>query len=1206
MSEAFSGHQGFGSPSTARDDQERLANLKRAIDSIEKRVAGTTPHTPQPPYAAAPAAAGPSLAELQNQINRLSGQISTAPPTPQPGNNMQAAIAEIAARQSMLNAPKEPVPAAAPRPDPATYKGMEAIGRHLGDLKRELAGLKQKVMQPEPIRVPQTEIDRIAHAIGDLQRADTFDETAFQRLTGEIEQLRGVVKNDVQHAVRSELAGTKEIEEQRLISVNKRLDELTEGLDAIGRHAATDMAPRVDNLAGQLDAMRSSIDQLPQKLAVERLEERLGEVAEKLEYTMLAVAESIPSPDQAAVVPENIETIERRLDEISRALVAVSNMGAKQPEIDLSAVERVEARMADLARAMDLIIADSSTSTAGPELQELTSRIEDLSHQISSFEEQAKTGDLAVSTAAMGGSDISIIEEQLRMLNGRFEKASVEAQGVNLTEQIERLHARIEEAANVNSTAAQMSNLEAQIGQILRQMGKQDPAQISVDLAPMEARLGQIESHILNAQSFSLEAAQQAAHQAVSMMGPQSEQGLLVSALSEDLKALQNIAEHGSARSAESVQAVQETLAQVVDRLASIEDTIDEGVPAQGNAATMHAASHAAAVDHHAAQTVQAAHRLEEAALEESVPIQPAANASGYTAATDADLYGAAGSVTAPPLDPSAHMEAAMSHVMSAEENTPLEPGSQPPDLDQLVETASAELHERQQTAPVAPPVRSSQANVVEAARRAVKHAESEIAAARDAEAKTAKPRGEGLKARIAGLRSGPGFEFQKVRKPVVLAAAVVLLALIGLQGYKMLGTGNVEPTQIEASVSDDQQALDADDTVFADDTVASDDTMAGESVEMADESTTVREITGEGTLQTQPVTEGQPETIQDAMEDVAEADAADEATPSDEVVIADRGTATDSEAPKADDRLPENNPPVVSAPASFDVPDGAGTAALIAAAESGDAKALFQIGMRYSEGNGVKRDMKASAKWFGHAAEQGFAPAQYSVGSLYEKGIGVDRDIDKASMLYEKAAEQGNARAMHNLAVIAATGNPPSTAPDMNTAVSWFKQAANLGIKDSQFNLGILYGQGMGVPQNLAESYKWFALAAKTGDSDAASKRDEVANAMDPDDLDVARKEVSNWKVGKLNEAANRVEVPEEWRGRATNKAPASAGLDQQQLVQKAQAMLNERGFDVGTPDGVIGPQTSKAISEFQRSAGIPVTGKVDKRLLKALDIQV
>ena len=260
---------------------------------------------------------------------------------------------------------------------------------------------------------------------------------------------------------------------------------------------------------------------------------------------------------------------------------------------------------------------------------------------------------------------------------------------------------------------------------------------------------------------------------------------------------------------------------------------------------------------------------------------------------------------------------------------------------------------------------------------------------------------------------------------------------------------------------------------------------------------------------------------------------------------------------------------------------------------------------MRYSDGENVQRNMTESATWFLRSAEAGFAPAQYSIGSLYEKGIGVERDVTKATGWYEKAAVQGNARAMHNLAVIYAMGNPPAVQPNMDTAVGWFQKAAQLGIKDSQFNLGILYGQGMGVPQNLIESYKWFALAAKTGDSDASKKRDEVANAMDPDDLDFARKEVNNWAPSKLKESVNRVAVPEEWRGASASQKSAAKPAQDSASIMKAQDMLNQRGFDVGEPDGLIGPKTKRAIMEFQKSAGIPITGKVDKKLLEALDLQ-
>jgi localization factor PodJL len=73
-------------------------------------------------------------------------------------------------------------------------------------------------------------------------------------------------------------------------------------------------------------------------------------------------------------------------------------------------------------------------------------------------------------------------------------------------------------------------------------------------------------------------------------------------------------------------------------------------------------------------------------------------------------------------------------------------------------------------------------------------------------------------------------------------------------------------------------------------------------------------------------------------------------------------------------------------------------------------------------------------------------------------------------------------------------------------SASIWFRKAADRGVADSQFNLGILYARGIGVEQNLAESFKWFSLAAAQGDADAGRKRDDIAKRLDVQSLAAAR----------------------------------------------------------------------------------------------------
>src|SRR5690606_26838895 len=117
---------------------------------------------------------------------------------------------------------------------------------------------------------------------------------------------------------------------------------------------------------------------------------------------------------------------------------------------------------------------------------------------------------------------------------------------------------------------------------------------------------------------------------------------------------------------------------------------------------------------------------------------------------------------------------------------------------------------------------------------------------------------------------------------------------------------------------------------------------------------------------------------------------------------------------------------------------------------------------------------------------------------------------------------------AMHNLAVLYASG--ANGAPDNAAAVRWFTEAAELGVRDSQYNLGILAAKGLGMPVNLEESYKWFALAANSGDKDSAQKRDQIEAVLTPIQRERAEGAVTLWKAKPLNEAANSLDVPADW----------------------------------------------------------------------------
>lgn len=56
--------------------------------------------------------------------------------------------------------------------------------------------------------------------------------------------------------------------------------------------------------------------------------------------------------------------------------------------------------------------------------------------------------------------------------------------------------------------------------------------------------------------------------------------------------------------------------------------------------------------------------------------------------------------------------------------------------------------------------------------------------------------------------------------------------------------------------------------------------------------------------------------------------------------------------------------------------------------------------------------------------------------------------------------------------------------------------------------------------------------------------------------------------------------------------------------LVKKVQQALNDKGYDCGTPDGIMGSKTKKALKTFQKDNGLEVDGVIGKQVEEALNI--
>ena len=62
-------------------------------------------------------------------------------------------------------------------------------------------------------------------------------------------------------------------------------------------------------------------------------------------------------------------------------------------------------------------------------------------------------------------------------------------------------------------------------------------------------------------------------------------------------------------------------------------------------------------------------------------------------------------------------------------------------------------------------------------------------------------------------------------------------------------------------------------------------------------------------------------------------------------------------------------------------------------------------------------------------------------------------------------------------------------------------------GEAEAQYNLGLMYGKGQGVPINDVRAHMWFNLAAVKGDANAVKGRDIAASKMTPQQMAEAQK---------------------------------------------------------------------------------------------------
>ena len=163
--------------------------------------------------------------------------------------------------------------------------------------------------------------------------------------------------------------------------------------------------------------------------------------------------------------------------------------------------------------------------------------------------------------------------------------------------------------------------------------------------------------------------------------------------------------------------------------------------------------------------------------------------------------------------------------------------------------------------------------------------------------------------------------------------------------------------------------------------------------------------------------------------------------------------------------------------------------------AEQGHPLAMYNLGIHYRNGYGVKRNLGQAAEYFSKAADAGYVSAMVEMGRALVRGQGISNPRRGMEWL-QAAANQGSSRAKYLLGIYYILGAPDrsqgsegvnSVQPDLTLALLWLGRLADTRDIDALSLLARVMqdGSGLSSPQpEIAERY--WRLAAYGGDASA------------------------------------------------------------------------------------------------------------------------
>jgi TPR repeat protein len=137
-------------------------------------------------------------------------------------------------------------------------------------------------------------------------------------------------------------------------------------------------------------------------------------------------------------------------------------------------------------------------------------------------------------------------------------------------------------------------------------------------------------------------------------------------------------------------------------------------------------------------------------------------------------------------------------------------------------------------------------------------------------------------------------------------------------------------------------------------------------------------------------------------------------------------------------------------------------------------------------------------------------ALADFQAGlEAYQKG-----DYVTAAKEWRPLADDGDPASQFNLGLLFLDGH--GVPQSYVEAVNWFRRAAEQDYEPAQHNLGAMYGSGQGVKRDYVQAYKWLNICAAKGNAGCVTQRDLLSKKLKPGQIAEAQRLATQFQPQK------------------------------------------------------------------------------------------